>query len=107
MPNKDSELDECVSPTTKLLDDDWGLLDFTPTFMGEYRISPSMDEESNESVVTSTQYSMDCPQTSNFTTSSNKGDTSYTFAYDVNNYEKLPSTKDMEYIYGRGYKIFS
>lgn len=103
-PLQEEVKDECLSLLSKLLEDNWGSLNFTPTFKGEYKITTTTSYKGKEIAKISIQSIVDSSKAFESTTSS-KEDTTYTSTYDKIDHEKPPSLREMEALYGKGYQL--
>ncbi|GLJ23982.1 hypothetical protein SUGI_0456270 [Cryptomeria japonica] len=106
-------------PEKVLVEDDWGSLDFNPTFVGEYKI-PSRElkvekkeEAENHKVEkkeeTKNQSTLPEAMSNNFVAASQTS-SSHIYNYeefDSLSYEKPPSFPEMADRYGRGFHIFA
>lgn len=87
------EEEKKFSTNTKLLDDDWGSLNFTPTFMGEYKFTTKELEKEKETIVLSTQHEEESTQASASKIPTKEEDKNYTTNYDELDHEQPPSSK--------------
>lgn len=95
---KEEEHAKKIEEVTKLLEDDWGYLDFTPTFMGKYKIINKEFDKGKEKVVMSTK-------NSKVSTSTTLDEKNYTKNFDEVYYEQPTNPKEMKKIYGIGYNM--
>ncbi|GLJ11025.1 hypothetical protein SUGI_0140700 [Cryptomeria japonica] len=94
--------------TYTLIDDDWGSLDFNPTFVGEYKV-PSRELKVEKKEEAKNQSTLPEPMSNNFVAASQTSSphTSNSEEFDSLSYEKLPSLSEMDDRYGHGFRIFA
>ncbi|GLJ36816.1 hypothetical protein SUGI_0742690 [Cryptomeria japonica] len=99
---------KAFDPEKVLAEDDWGSLDFNPTFVGEYRVPPrelkvkKKEETRDQSVLPE-------PMSNNFVAASQTSSphTSNSEEFDSLSYEKPPFLSEMANRYGCGFHILA